>query len=256
GQGLVAETLNLSQLAGYTTGGTVHVIVNNQIGFTTSPRDARSTTYCTDVAKMIQVPIFHVNAEDPEAAVYVAELAMEFRQTFHKDVVIDMFCYRRHGHNEGDEPSFTQPLMYSNIKDRPSISEVYTEQLIMRGDLTTDESEAIDADFQAKLQKAQQEVKGKPKTKQSRSFAGQWNGLTPHYSHVLVQTAVDEATLNRITDCLTTVPPDFTIHPKIARQLEIRRTEMKERKPIDWAFAEALAFGSLLFERTPSLPTA
>jgi 2-oxoglutarate dehydrogenase E1 component len=251
GQGLVAETLNLSQLAGYTTGGTVHVIVNNQIGFTTSPRDARSTTYCTDVAKMIQVPIFHVNAEDPEAAAYVAELAMEFRQTFHKDVVIDMFCYRRHGHNEGDEPSFTQPLMYSNIKDRPSISEVYTEQLIMRGDLTTDESEAIDADFQAKLQKAQQEVKGKPKSKQSQSFAGQWNGLTPHYSHVLVQTAVDETTLDRITDCLTTVPPDFTIHPKIARQLEIRRTEMKERKPIDWAFAEALAFGSLLLEGTP-----
>src|SRR5207248_269911 len=138
GQGLVAETLNLSQLDGYKTGGTIHVIVNNQIGFTTSPSDARSTTYATDVAKMIDAPIFHVNGEDPEAAVYVAELALEFRQTFHKDVVIDMFCYRRHGHNEGDEPSFTQPLMYSNIKDRPSISEVYTEQLIMRGDLTTD----------------------------------------------------------------------------------------------------------------------
>jgi 2-oxoglutarate dehydrogenase E1 component len=251
GQGLVAETLNLSQLAGYTTGGTVHVVVNNQIGFTTSPRDARSTTYCTDVAKMIQVPIFHVNGEDPEAAVYVAELAMEFRQTFHQDIVIDLFCYRRHGHNEGDEPSFTQPLMYTNIKDRPTISEVYTEQLIMRGDLTTAETEAIDEDFQARLQKAQQEVKNKPPSKRSRSFAGQWNGLTPRYSHALVHTAVDEATLARITDCLTTVPADFTLHAKIARLLEIRRSEMKERKPIDWAFAEALAFGSLLLEGTP-----
>jgi 2-oxoglutarate dehydrogenase E1 component len=251
GQGLVAETLNLSQLAGYTTGGTVHVVVNNQIGFTTSPRDARSTTYCTDVAKMIQVPIFHINGEDPEAAAYVAELAMEFRQTFHKDVVIDLFCYRRHGHNEGDEPSFTQPLMYSNIKDRPSISEVYTEQLIMRGDLTTDETEAIDEAFQAKLQKAQQEVKSKPSSKRSRSFAGQWNGLTPQYSHALVKTAVDEAVLDHITDCLTTVPADFHLNPKIARLLENRRTEMKDRQPVDWAFAEALAFGSLLLEGTP-----
>src|SRR5205823_2865024 len=152
GQGLVAETLNLSQLAGYTTGGTIHVIVNNQIGFTTSPSDARSSTYCTDVAKLIQAPIFHVNGEDPEAAVYVAELALDFRQTFKKDVVIDMYCYRRHGHNEGDEPSFTQPLMYAKIQDRPTISEVYTEQLIMRGDLTVEETEAIVQEFQAKLQ--------------------------------------------------------------------------------------------------------
>jgi 2-oxoglutarate dehydrogenase E1 component len=252
GQGLVAETLNLSQLAGYTTGGTVHVIVNNQIGFTTSPKDARSTTYCTDVAKMIQVPIFHVNAEDPEAAVYVAELAMEFRQAFRRDAVIDLYCYRRHGHNEGDEPSFTQPLMYSKIKDRPTLSEVYTEQLILRGDLTADETEAIDHEFQAKLQAAQQEVKtGPPRRRGMGSFGGRWQGLAPRYAGVVAPTAVPREVLNRITDALTTVPDHFTLNPKIARLLEVRRTEMSEDKPIDWAFAEALAFGSLLLEGTP-----
>jgi 2-oxoglutarate dehydrogenase E1 component len=183
GQGLVAETLNLSQLAGFKTGGTIHVIINNQIGFTTSPNDARSTTYCTDVAKMIQVPIFHVNAEDPEAAVYVAELAMEFRQTFHKDVVIDMFCYRRHGHNEGDEPSFTQPLMYAKIKDRPTLSEVYTERLILNGDFSADETEAIDKAFEEKLHAAQHETKsGPPVSSGMRGYAGRWQGFTTHYS--------------------------------------------------------------------------
>jgi 2-oxoglutarate dehydrogenase E1 component len=252
GQGLIAETLNLSQLTGYTTGGTLHVIVNNQIGFTTSPKDARSTTYCTDVAKMIQVPIFHVNAEDPEAAVYVAELALEFRQQFHKDVVVDLYCYRRHGHNEGDEPSFTQPLMYSKIKDRPTLSEVYTEQLIMRGDLTADETEAIDEDFHARLQAAQQQVKKSPPRRRSTgSFSGQWNGLTPRYSHTPVDTGVAGDVLQRITDRLTTVPDQFTLNPKIARLLEVRRNEMREQKPIDWAFAEALAFGALLLEGTP-----
>jgi 2-oxoglutarate dehydrogenase E1 component len=252
GQGLVAETLNLSKLAGYTTGGTVHVIVNNQIGFTTSPTDARSTTYCTDVAKMIQVPIFHVNAEDPEAAVFVAELAFEFRQTFHNDVVIDLYCYRRHGHNEGDEPSFTQPLMYSKIKDRPTLSEVYTEQLIMRGDLTADECEAIDNDFHARLQAALNEVRTGPPRRRSRdSFGGRWQGLDHDYAHTPVKTAVPLETLDRITDALTTIPDTFTLNPKIARLLEVRRHEMTQRKPIDWAFAEALAFGSLLLEGTP-----
>ena len=173
----MAETLNLSELAGYTTGGTMHVIVNNQIGFTTAPKDARSTTYCTDVAKMIQVPIFHVNGEDPEAAVYVAELALDFRQTFGRDVVIDMFCYRRHGHNEGDEPAFTQPLMYNKIRERPTLTEVYTEQLIMRGDLTVDETEAMREKFQAKLQAAQQEVRTGPTPRGGmRGFGGQWKG--------------------------------------------------------------------------------
>jgi 2-oxoglutarate dehydrogenase E1 component len=252
GQGLVAETLNLSQLNGYRTGGTVHIIVNNQIGFTTAPSDARSTVYCTDVAKMIQVPIFHVNGEDPEATVFVTELALEFRQTFHSDVVVDMYCYRRHGHNEGDEPSFTQPLMYAKIRERPTLSEVYTEQLIMRGDLTAEETEAIDKEFQSKLQGALEEVRTSPPQHVGmRGYSGAWKGLHRQYSHVPVQTGVPRATLAKITDGLTRVPEHFTPHPKIVKQLEARLAEMRQDRPLDWAFAEALAFGSLLLEQTP-----
>jgi 2-oxoglutarate dehydrogenase E1 component len=251
GQGLVAETLNLSQLAGYTTGGTVHVIVNNQIGFTTAPADARSTTYCSDVAKMIQVPIFHVNGEDPEAAVYVTELALEFRQTFHKDVVIDLVCYRRHGHNEGDEPSFTQPLMYSQIKDRPTVTEVYTEQLIMRGDLTAEATEAIDEAFHEKLSKAQNEVKsGLPVRAGMRGHEGRWKGLTGDYTHAPVETGVPYDTLRFIAERMTRVPENFTPNPKITKLLDNRREEVEQRKSLDWATAEELAFGSLLLEGT------
>jgi 2-oxoglutarate dehydrogenase E1 component len=251
GQGLVAETLNLSQLAGYRTGGTVHVIVNNQIGFTTSPTDARSTVYCTDVAKMIQVPIFHVNGEDPEAAAYVAELAVEFRQTFHKDVVIDMYCYRRHGHNEGDEPSFTQPLMYAKIKDRPTLIEIYTEKLIMTGDLTTDEAEAIHAEFEGKLNTALEEVKTRPKAAGMLGYQGRWQGYSNHYSWAPVETGVPYQTLQFIAERLGRVPDHFAVNPKVHKLMEARGKEFAERKPVDWAFAEALAFGSLLLERTP-----
>jgi 2-oxoglutarate dehydrogenase E1 component len=252
GQGLVAETLNLSQLAGYKTGGTVHVIVNNQIGFTTSPNDARSTTYCTDVAKMIQVPIFHVNAEDPEAAVYVALLALEFRQTFHKDVVIDMFCYRRHGHSEGDEPSFTQPLMYAKIKGRPTLSEVYTEQLILSGTLAAEETEAIDMSFEAKLQEAQKEVKAHPLPAAGmRAYSGRWQGFSPHYVTAKVATAVPFSRLVEIMEGMTRWPQSFSVHPKIAWQMEAHREHLRKRQPVDWALAEALAFGSLLQEGTP-----
>jgi 2-oxoglutarate dehydrogenase E1 component len=252
GQGLVAETLNLSQLAGYTTGGTIHVVINNQIGFTTAPTDARSTAYCTDVAKMIQVPIFHVNGEDPEAAVYVAELAMEFRQEFKRDVVIDLFCFRRHGHNEGDEPAFTQPLMYTKIRERPSLSEVYTEQLILSGDLTTEEMEALQAKFQEKLHQAQAEVKAGPKvTAGMRGFGSQWDGLTPQYSHAPVDTAIPLERVQTITEAMCMVPDEFTVHPKIAKQLEERRKDIFANEPVDWAFAEGLAFGSLLLEGHP-----
>ncbi len=259
GQGLVAETLNLSGLAGYTTGGTLHVIVNNQIGFTTAPKDARSTTYCTDVAKMIQVPIFHVNAEDPEAAVYVAGLALDFRQTFGRDAVIDLFCYRRQGHNEGDEPAFTQPIMVAKIRERPTLTEVYTEQLILRGDLTVDEAEAVRSEFEAKLQAAHAEIKHEEqRTKNEErpvlpcsSFEGQWEGLTPHYSHQPVETGVPFDQLQKVAMGLTRVPDHLTLHPKIVKLVEARRQEFVERRPVEWAFAEALAFGSLLLEGTP-----
>jgi 2-oxoglutarate dehydrogenase E1 component len=251
GQGLVAEALNLSGLPGYTTGGTLHVVVNNQIGFTTAPKDARSTTYCTDVAKMIQVPIFHVNGEDPEAAVYVAELALDFRQTFGRDVVIDMFCYRRHGHNEGDEPAFTQPIMYEKIRQRPTLTEVYTEQLIIRGDLTAEETEALHDKFQAKLQAAQQEARtGPPAREGMRGFERSWKGLTPYYSHAPVETGVPHDVLKTIAEGLTRVPDHLAVHPKIAKLLEVRRKEFEERRPVDWGFAEGLAFGSLLLEGT------
>jgi 2-oxoglutarate dehydrogenase E1 component len=249
GQGLVAETLNLSQLSGYTTGGTLHVVVNNQIGFTTSPADARSTTYPTDVAKMIQAPIFHVNAEDPEAAVYLAELALEFRQTFRKDVVIDLFCYRRHGHNEGDEPSFTQPVMYAKIKERPTLSEVYTEQLILRGDLTADETEAIDRAFQQKLHAAQQEVRaGGLVRRDGHDRGGRWQGMTHRYSPAPVPTGVPYDRLLAVAEAMARVPDSFTPNPKVLRLLEARRDEVRQRRPMDWATAEALAFGALLLE--------
>jgi len=252
GQGLVAETLNLSQLPGYTTGGTVHIVINNQIGFTTRPCDARSTTYCTDIAKMLQVPIFHVNGEDPEAAVYVAELALDFRQTFSRDVVIDLFCYRRHGHNETDEPSFTQPILYGKIQNRPTLTAIYTKKLIEDNVLTEPETEAIKEKFEAKLQSALEEVrKSPPRHAGMRGFSGHWKGLSPQYSHAPVETGVPLQTLNRVITAATKVPEGFTPHPKIARLLEMRRKEWVEKQPIDWTTAETLAFGSLVLEGTP-----
>ena len=209
GQGLVAETLNLSQLPGYRTGGTIHIVVNNQIGFTTSPSEARSTRYCTDVAKMIEVPIFHVNGEDPEAVVYVAELATDFRQTFGQDVVIDMICYRRHGHNEGDEPGFTQPIMYEKIRNRISIRELYTEQLVMSGELSSQEAETIAETFAEKMQEVFEEVKVRgvePRTVPPGYATGPWADLTPRYSFETVQTGVSYDVLRSITEAAAHPP--------------------------------------------------
>ncbi len=253
GQGLVAETLNLSQLSGYKTGGTIHIVVNNQIGFTTIPVDSRSTRYCTDVAKMIEVPIFHVNGEDPEAVVYVGELALDFRETFGQDVVIDMVCYRRHGHNEGDEPAFTQPLMYGKIKDRISVRELYTESLVMAGELSTDEAETIAETFGEKMQEVYDEVHSGqvPAKTPQPGFAGVWKGLSPHFSFDPVETGVPYETLQTVNTSMATFPEGFHANPKIERILAARHQGDGHEGPVDWAFAESLAFGSLLVEKTP-----
>ncbi|SIO13643.1 2-oxoglutarate dehydrogenase E1 component [Singulisphaera sp. GP187] len=253
GQGLVPETLNLSQLPGYRTGGTIHIVVNNQIGFTTAPSEGRSTRYCTDVAKMIEVPIFHVNGEDPEAVVYVAELALEFRETFGQDVVIDMVCYRRHGHNEGDEPAFTQPLMYGKIKDRMSIRELYTENLVMIGELSTDEVETIAETFRDKMEEVYKEVhegQSTPKPLQP-GFGSHWQGFTPHYSFAPTETGIPYDTLAQMTTAMAVVPAGFAVNPKIERIYGNRVKVMEAKGGVDWAFAESLAFGSLLIENTP-----
>ncbi|MBV8487345.1 MAG: multifunctional oxoglutarate decarboxylase/oxoglutarate dehydrogenase thiamine pyrophosphate-binding subunit/dihydrolipoyllysine-residue succinyltransferase subunit, partial [Planctomycetaceae bacterium] len=254
GQGLVAETLNLSQLPGYRTGGTIHIVVNNQIGFTTSPSEARSSRYCTDVAKMIEVPIFHVNGEDPEAVVYVGELATDFREKFGQDIVIDMLCYRRHGHNEGDEPGFTQPIMYEKIRNRISIRELYTEQLVMSGELSSREAEAVAETFAEKMQEVYEEVKVRgvePRTVPPGFATGPWASLTPKYSFEITDTGVSIDVLRTIAEVPNHPPAGFAVNPKLARIFAARQKSIETRGTVDWAFAEALAIGSLLLENTP-----
>ena len=243
GQGVVAETLNCSTIKGYRVGGTVHLIINNQLGFTTSPDSARSSEYCTDVAKMIEAPIFHVNGDDPEACVRVARLAYAFRQEFHKDVVIDMVCYRRHGHNEGDDPSYTQPLMYKRIEARRSVRKIYTEALVKRGDISVEEAEQALEDFSARLQSSLTATRdAKPTSEVLAQPMPPAVGVLPQ-----VATGVPRATLEQIFQTLSTVPEGFELHPKLAKQFT-SRTKMFESGEVDWATAEALAMGSLLLE--------
>jgi multifunctional 2-oxoglutarate metabolism enzyme len=244
GQGVVAETLNLSQLRGYRTGGTVHIVVNNQVGFTTSPDYGRSSTYATDVAKMIQAPIFHVNGDDPEACVRVARLAFEFRQAFKKDVVIDMWCYRRYGHNEADEPSFTQPLMYERIKNRRPVRKLYTEALVNRGDLSIEDAEKALEEFRQRLQRAFDDTHDE---EDSRVARVELERPAPMAADPAVDTTVDRTTLDQLVAKLTTMPDGFNVHPKLVRWLE-QRAGALERNAVDWALGEALALGSLLQE--------
>ncbi|MGI3785116.1 MAG: multifunctional oxoglutarate decarboxylase/oxoglutarate dehydrogenase thiamine pyrophosphate-binding subunit/dihydrolipoyllysine-residue succinyltransferase subunit, partial [Janthinobacterium lividum] len=244
GQGVVAETLNLSQLRGYRTGGTVHLIVNNQVGFTTSPAAARSSLYSTDVARMIGAPIFHVNGDDPEACVRVATLAVAYRREFRKDVVIDMVCYRRRGHNEADNPSFTQPLMYDIIDRKRSIRKLYTEALVGRGDITLDEAEDAVKDFHSQLEKVFNETRGA--IERSRPEPD----LTEKSPDAEVSTAVSRGVLKTIADAYTGLPATFTVHPRLKPQMD-RRAAMATSGDVDWATGELFAFGSLMLDGHP-----
>ncbi|MBU2382144.1 MAG: 2-oxoglutarate dehydrogenase E1 component, partial [Alphaproteobacteria bacterium] len=251
GQGVVAECFALMGLKGYRTGGTVHFVVNNQIGFTTSPRNSRSSPYPSDVALMVQAPIFHVNGDDPEAVVFAAKVAAEFRQKFHKDVVVDMFCYRRFGHNEGDDPTFTQPLMYSKIKAQPSTRELYARRLVEEGVITAAEVEAevsrfetfLDAEFDA----------GKTfEAKKADWLDGQWKGVgLPEDDERRGKTAVALETLKTLGDRLTTVPESVDVHRTLKRVLDGRRAAIEAGEGLDWSTAESLAFASLLDEGFP-----
>ncbi|GAA4866399.1 multifunctional oxoglutarate decarboxylase/oxoglutarate dehydrogenase thiamine pyrophosphate-binding subunit/dihydrolipoyllysine-residue succinyltransferase subunit [Saccharopolyspora rosea] len=243
GQGVVAETLNLSLLRGYRTGGTVHVIVNNQVGYTTVPEHSRSSKYCTDVAKMIGAPVFHVNGDDPEACVWVAKLAVEYRQAFGKDVVIDMVCYRRRGHNEGDDPSMTQPKMYDAIDKMRSVRKVYTESLIGRGDITVDEAEKALKDYASQLEHVFNEVRELEKHPPEPSPSVESEQQLPRG----LSTAVPREVVERIAESQIALPEGFTPHPRVKPVLE-RRAKMGREGGIDWAFGELLAFGSLVME--------
>ncbi|HVM67587.1 MAG TPA: multifunctional oxoglutarate decarboxylase/oxoglutarate dehydrogenase thiamine pyrophosphate-binding subunit/dihydrolipoyllysine-residue succinyltransferase subunit, partial [Acidimicrobiales bacterium] len=242
GQGVVAETLNLSALRGYGTGGTVHVVINNQLGFTTNPESARSSVYATDVAKMVQAPIFHVNGDDPEACARVGRLAFAFREAFHKDVVIDMVCYRLHGHNEGDDPSFTQPLMYERIKNHRPVRLIYTEALVKRGDLTIDEAEKAMDDFNARLQAALEETRSSASPRPTSLPAP-----APALPVAAVETAVDRAVLDRVATALRTYPAGFTVHPKLER-IFANRERAYAQGTVDWPLAEAMAYGTVMLD--------
>jgi len=241
GQGVVAETLNMSQLRGYSVGGTVHLVINNQLGFTTAPDSARSSQYSTDVAKMVQAPILHVNGDDPEACARVARLALAYRQAFHKDVVIEMVCYRRFGHNETDDPSLTQPLMYERIKNRRSVRKLYVESLVRRGDITVEEAESALSDFSNRLQAALLDTRAAAPPKLSVLPP------PPRPAPLLptAKTAVDHGALEKVAAALFGHPDGFTVHPKLVKVLEQRR-QLWEQGQADWAMGEALAFGTML----------
>jgi 2-oxoglutarate dehydrogenase E1 component len=250
GQGVVAETLNLSQLDGYTTGGTLHLIVNNQIGFTTVPKDSRSTRYCSDIARMLRIPVFHVNGEDPQAAIQVTRLAIEFRQRFRQDVVIDMYCYRKYGHNEGDEPRFTQPLMYSLIDKKPTVREVYVSRLVEARQLTRAEADAIAQERRATLERALEEAHRGDYHQMPDAMGGVWGPYRggPDAGVPEVPTTYPKEKLLAVLERLTKMPPGFHANPKALKILEQRRERAIAGQPLDWGTAEHLAFASILQE--------
>jgi 2-oxoglutarate dehydrogenase E1 component len=253
GQGLVAETLNLSQLKGYATGGTVHIVVNNQIGFTTLPGESRSTRYPTDIAKMVEAPILHVNGDDPEAVVHIVDLALRFRQEFGQDVVVDMVCYRKHGHNEGDEPAFTQPLMYQKIHNRPSTRAIYQLELEGAHDITLEESEGLTNSLQGRLLDAFKGVKEACilDERDGHAFAGIWADFDHEHCFDCTDTGAPYEELLEVVTALTTVPDGFGLNRKVGRRLPAQMQAIEEKGTVDWGLGELLAFGTLLVEGTP-----
>ena len=251
GQGIVTETLNMSQLEGYRTGGTIHLVINNQIGYTTLPEDARSTRYSTDVAKMLMVPIFHVHGEDPEAVVHVLQLAADYRWEFGKDVVIDVVCYRRYGHNEGDEPYFTQPLMYEQIRQRPSLHRLYAEKLLEDQIVQKDDIDQIEKTINTRLNAAYDAVHGSECPFPFPHYYENWQEFDADYSHSAIESAVEEKTLISLARRLNEVPESFALNPKLTRLLQKRLQSVERGYGIDWAGAEALAFASLVTEGAP-----
>jgi 2-oxoglutarate dehydrogenase E1 component len=252
GQGSVAEVLNLSQLKGYRTGGTIHLIINNQIGFTTVPADARSSAYATDVAKMIEAPILHVNGEEPMELYWTALFALEFRQKFGRDIVIDMYCYRRQGHNEADQAAFTQPIVAKKIADRPTFGKIYKQQLVAEGVISQADLDSLEQAIWDKLETGYQKMLELQEAGDRTAFSGSTGIVQPAYSHAPVPTGIDRDTLQHIGKVLTTVPGDFHLNPTLEKRFIPRRVEaLANGGPIDWAFAESLAFGSLLMEGTP-----
>ncbi|MDP0497047.1 MAG: 2-oxoglutarate dehydrogenase E1 component [Verrucomicrobiota bacterium JB024] len=253
GQGVVMETLNLSRLKGYLTGGTIHFVINNQIGFTTDPRESRSSRYCTDIAKMIEVPIFHVNGDDPLAVAHVMGIALEYRQQFGDDVVIDMYCYRKHGHNESDEPGFTQPGLYKQISQHPAISQVLRERLVEEKTLTDADANDLTKEFQQALNDSFLRVKKEEEEKETKkkTFEGSAAVKQPAYNFEPAKTHVAKGVLTRVAETLTTIPANFKPNSKIQRQLETKWQHFQDGGGIDWAFAEQLAWGTLLLEGTP-----
>lgn len=254
-QGVVAEVFNLSRLTGYRTGGTLHFVVNNQIGFTTEPKDARSSLYCTDIAKMIEVPVFHVNGDDPLAMVMVTQLALDYRQAFGDDVVIDMHCYRRYGHNEMDEPKFTQPTLYQQIDQHPHVSQILTQRLIADGDLTEVEAIQFSEQFQQSLDeiftRVRKNEEDQKAARESQRPSSLRTPFRPYYSFDSEPTSVAPENLEKVARVLTTIPENFDANPKIRRQLEEKWAAFQKGEGLDWAMGEAMAFGTLLQEGTP-----
>ncbi|MFW5683353.1 MAG: 2-oxoglutarate dehydrogenase E1 component [Spirochaetota bacterium] len=252
GQGVVAETFNLSQLRGYRTGGTVHIIVNNQIGFTTASRDARSTFFATDIAKSLPCPIFHANGDDPEAVVRAVDLAMRYRQKFGYDAVVDVQCYRRLGHNEADEPSFSHPLMYNMIKDHPSVTTIYGKRVADEGTFSSDDQKSFKDTYIGVLKEEMQKAREGQKPNIDDAFErGEWQQYSHKHSFETVETGVSTDRLDHIAEVLTTIPEEFNLHPKLNRFVTDRRARWEDGSTIDWAFGESLAFGSLLMEGHP-----